>query len=554
MPVRHLVRSSALLLLCVLPHLVSAQSTTSLLPDATVLPSHGVRFRLLTAWTRYDELLGNGPVRNIGSTLATDSLTSARVPLFVPIEANIRSLSGLPNFQLTAGQVTAPANSRIVTAPLIIEYGLTSRLTLGVVVPLVETRTTLIPALNPNISSRFNVGPNPAALGNANALSDNAGVVNALRAATLSLQSQLTQCQTTPSGAGCGPLLAQQATALALIQSSGNVTGVIERLYGTDRIAHPGEAYVPAANDPIQKLIDLQIASLAAQLQNLLGTNVLVGRVAGANGAAGLEQLQALFAANGRDTLQSTDRASIGDISLGATLQLLNTFGDTAGVTAAHPQMRLSVNGTFRIGTGQPANRNRAFDIGTGYGQNGIIGSAAADLRFGARVSGSAIASYTAQLGSIVIPRVPGTGDAIYPLSLPFSGTYSAGNVLQLSVIPRIRLAGYLALTGQYSLVHTGADQYTIVSALTPGEVSPNGVPVVAPIAPFGFTSSTAQQVGFGFAYSTIVGPSRGPGAIPFEVSYSHLETLAGNGGPVYKTFRDRIELKVYVGGTGTRR
>jgi hypothetical protein len=67
------------------------------------------------------------------------------------------------------------------------------------------------------------------------------------------------------------------------------------------------------------------------------------------------------------------------------------------------------------------------------------------------------------------------------------------------------------------------------------------------PTTPFGLSSSTAHQIGFGFTYSTIVGPNRAPGAIPFEVSYNHLETLAGSGGPVYKTFRDRVELRVYL-------
>ncbi|MGH7619194.1 MAG: hypothetical protein ACREPM_18400, partial [Gemmatimonadaceae bacterium] len=76
MPVRHLIRSSALLLLLGVAQRSAAQSTTSLLPDANLLPKRTLRIRGLTSWTRYDELLGTGaPVpRNIASTLATDSL------------------------------------------------------------------------------------------------------------------------------------------------------------------------------------------------------------------------------------------------------------------------------------------------------------------------------------------------------------------------------------------------------------------------------------------------------------------------------------------------
>jgi hypothetical protein len=33
---------------------------------------------------------------------------------------------------------------------------------------------------------------------------------------------------------------------------------------------------------------------------------------------------------------------------------------------------------------------------------------------------------------------------------------------------------------------------------------------------------------------------------LPFEASFSHLETISASGGPVAKTFRDQIELRVY--------
>src|SRR5204862_423373 len=149
--VRHVFRSVVVVLCCafVRPGRASAQSTTSLIPDATVLPRRAVGFRLLTSWTRYDELIGVGTPHNIASTLNTDSLGTALVPQFGPAENAIRTASGLPNFRLTAGNLVAVADSRVVTAPLIAQYGVTNRLTIGVVIPLVETRTTLFAQLNP---------------------------------------------------------------------------------------------------------------------------------------------------------------------------------------------------------------------------------------------------------------------------------------------------------------------------------------------------------------------------------------------------------------------
>ena len=159
------------------------------------------------------------------------------------------------------------------------------------------------------------------------------------------------------------------------------------------------------------------------------------------------------------------------------------------------------------------------------------------------RYSATATGSYTAQLGTISVSRLANAGNALLPLDispLNLGGTYSAGNVMALSVVPRMRIAGYFALTGQYSLVRTGADEYSLTGS-PPGTSSTQ-----ASLSGLGASSATAQQVGVGVTYSTIVGRERGPGRLPFEASFSHLETLSANGGPVAKTFRDQIELRVY--------
>jgi hypothetical protein len=526
-------------LTCVLAHRSVAQSTTSLLSDATVLPRRAVDFRLLTSWTRYDQLIGVGAAHNIAASLNTDSLGSTLVPQFAVAENAIRSAAGLPNFRLTAGNLVAIADSRIVTAPLIAQYGLTSRLTVGVVIPLVETRTTLFAQLNPR-SGAANVGPNPA-LANADQLARNAALVTAFRTAATSLQQKLTQCQTTPTGTGCETLLAQQSAAQNLIQTTTTFTGAVETLYGTGA-THPGQAFIPIAASPAQVAINTQIQNLITQYQGFLGSTIS-GSVVAAGGPGARAAFQDLLARMGRDSLQSTDRSSIGDISLGATYQLANTFGDTSAASAGGVRYRFAVNGTVRIGTGQPASRQRLLDIGTGYGQPGAEVGAAADVQFGRRYSATATGSYTAQLGTIAVSRLANPGNALLPLDvspLNLGGTYSAGNVMALSIVPRIRIAGYFAFTGQYSLVRTGADQYSL-SGSPPGTSTTQ-----TSLAALGVSSATAQQLGFGVAYSTIVGPERGPGRLPFEASFSHLETISASGGPVAKTFRDQIELRVY--------
>ncbi len=114
-------------------------------------------------------------------------------------------------------------------------------------------------------------------------------------------------------------------------------------------------------------------------------------------------------------------------------------------------------------------------------------------------------------------------------------GTYSAGNVASISIIPRWRLAGYFVIDGQYTLTNVGADQYVPVTT-------------VASNAPLGNAAATTQALGFGFSYSTTGISNPAPRRLPYEVSFSHLETLTGTGGPVPKAFRDQVMLRVYFG------
>ena len=529
------------MLICISARRSVAQSTTSLIPDATVLPRRAVGFRLLTSWTRYDQLIGVGDAHNIASTLNADSLGSALVPQFAIAESAIRTASGLPNFRLTAGSLVAIGDSRIVTAPLMVQYGLTSRLTIGLVVPLVETRTTLFAQLNPR-TGFANVGPNPG-FANPGQLGQNAALVSAFRNAATSLQQKLTACQATPTNADCSTLLAQAPAAQSLIQTTTAFAGAVETLYGTDE-THPGQRFVPIAGGPVQLAINTQIQSLIAQYQGFLGSTI-TGSVVPAGGPGARGAFQDLLNSVGRDSLQSTDRTSIGDVSIGATYQLANTFDDTTRAAAGATRYRLAVNGTLRLGTGEPASRQRFLDVATGYGQHGIEVGGAADVQFGQRYSATATGSYTMQLGTVDVTRLPNPGNALLPFDvspLNLGGTYSAGNVAALSIVPRMRVAGYLAVTGQYSLVHTAADQYSLGGPVPPTSGSTTG----ASLTGLGASSATAQQVGFGVTYSTIVGRDRGPGRLPFEASFSHLETLSANGGPVAKTFRDQVELRVF--------
>jgi hypothetical protein len=372
-------------------------------------------------------------------------------------------------------------------------------------------------------------------------------VVSSFSSAISSLNAAINGCRANSAGAGCSAILAQGP---ALLTGASGFSAAVTSLYGTNS-STPGEPVIPLANSTAQAAINQQIRNFASQFQSLLGTAPIPAQdtLLGAQSLLANFQLNGLLTELGHDTLQSTNRSSIGDVSIGARFQLADTFdGDTtdAGLGALH--YRLAVSGTFRFGTGEPANRNRFFDLSTGYGQPGVEGAVAADVAHGRHLSATVTGSYTAQLGSIDINRVPNAANAAFPLGLAFPGTFSAGNVLALSAIPRWRIGGYFALDGHYNLINVGADKYTLGAVPTSvATIEGNPLPILTPTTPSGSAAGTVQQIGIGFSYSTVNGAERGPGAIPAEIVYSHLETMSISGGPLPKTFRDQIEVRLYV-------
>jgi hypothetical protein len=99
-------------------------------------------------------------------------------------------------------------------------------------------------------------------------------------------------------------------------------------------------------------------------------------------------------------------------------------------------------------------------------------------------------------------------------------------------------------MNGQYQIIHVAADTYTpsaIQGDSTTATVFPGAFS-----GPPGYQAITAHQIGFGFSYSTVSSGDRGPGRIPFEVTYRHLETISASGGATPKTFEDQLSLRIF--------
>ena len=490
------------------------------------MPRGMVRLRIVPTWAHtVDEWTTPAGVRRLaplGGELAAESLGVRELPGLESSETLVRQLSGQSAFQLNLGRSQAAASTRSVVTPLTLELGVTSRLTLGVTVPIVETRTRFGFALNNDTSSRFNSGVNPA-LTLASARAQNEALVRQLDAAAQRVQA----CLANGAATGCSGVAANPSAAQALLASLQGTSRNVGSLYGIDD-ATPGQSIVPVATSEVQKEIDRLLGVLSTQTAALLGSEfAIAGRPAGAFGPAGAASIAALYAAAGYDSLTESSRIGVGDVEIGAKLLVRDLPAD------ASRGVRVALAGLVRLGTGEPA-LDSPYGEGTGDGQTDIEGAAIVDALLSRRVAVTVGGRFTVQNGTTEswMRDAAGVRDV-------FSSTralVSPGDVVSLAVTPRYRVASHFSIDAHWSLHHQGGGTYTPV----PAEGSDVQAPATSPPA------TTLQRAWLGATYSTVERWRRREARLPLDVVVAHLESLTSSGGPALKTSYTQIQVRLY--------
>ena len=519
-----------------LPADVSGQIESPTLTDATVVARGSFRVRSQIEWTRFDAIYGPGGKTTLplGASL-TAYVDATALPLLEPIQAAAQTLARAPSLQLAVGNLTTSADSRIARVPVSIEYGLTRRITLGINVPIVESRTVLTAQLNGRKDSTANIGVNPAGfLFLPAAFAANDQVTSGIESARTALITRMADCTTSPTSNGCPALNVRAAEAQAIIADAGSFAQAAKTLYGVS-VTNPGSPFAPLAGSPMQKAIDNHLSDLRTQFASF-GVVGGTGSFASAKGFAANAQLQQLVSASaygiGLDSIGSTDQLSIGDIELSVASQLFNSFIDsvTSGI-----HWRGALMGVVRLATGHTARGNRPLDVGTGDGQRDVEARVALDVMIGHRLLTTISSTYTQQLGTVRYSRLPSSPGLFFGLVDPVSGSIKPGNMAAVRMNPRFLLTRGLMIGGLFTAAYRGADQVTVAGASVGAGAYGNP------------TSSIKWADGVTLSYSNLVTRS-GTGTIrfPADVLFSHLETVGANAAGAAKTTRDAIEVRLY--------
>jgi hypothetical protein len=525
---------------------VSAQAPLSHTDDAAPVPAGSLRLRITTAWTRYDQrFTADGGTSPLTDDFSTDALGVAQLPLLAPTEASLRTLAGDQNVRLSLGRLEVRGGARIVTTPISLEYGVTRRLSVGVQVPIVQTRRVIQARVNTDTTLRANVGfvPDNA---RSTAAQENLAVVEALTQNADALAALITQCAANPAAAGCGPVNADPTGAAAARDQARAYASAVSGL-GTDA-AHA--LLAPRAGSALGASIDARRVAINAALQQFLGagagssTGVFTATtdfsyidLQGRRGTPGLLQSSL---GGGLDSLHTSDRLGIGDVAVGARYLVFDRFArDTAPATRL--QSRLQVGAAVRFATSQADSALDLADIAPGEGA-GVEVHSAMDLLSG-RFGGTIAGRYVKAFSRTVTAPLFGNPEAFYPI--PFFGERkrTAGDVIGLDLTPRYFFSDWLSVDAHYGLERVGATQYSADFTGTPCanclSVAPRDVETTVGSA------TTAQRLGLGFRLSTVDAYARGRARYPIEVSFSHLETVTGDAG-LPKASRDQIQLRFY--------
>ena len=527
------------------PRTATAQATLSHTEDAAPIPQGMIQLRIINGWTRYDErFAANGTRRTLGDELSSTAFGVAQLPRLAPVEAGLRSLAANPALSLSLGRVDVRSDARIVTTPIALEFGITHRLSIGVLVPIVQTRRSIQLRANADTGNGANVGYVPGA-SRVTAAANNLGVFQAYQRAADSLASLISRCTPGSSAAGCAAVTANLADARAAQAAAQSFASSVKSGLGTDTST---TIVAPLAGSALAASIEQRRSAINTSIQRYLGavagttTKVFTAPnalsyidVNGRGSDAGL--LRSAFG-GGLDSLHTVDRLGFGDIAVGARFLLLDHFRhDTLPATG--PQLRVTVGGNVRFATSLPDSARNVADIGTGQGA-GVEVNSAIDLISG-RLGITGAGRYVKSFARSSTGALTGDPTVAYPQS-PFGPvTRTAGDVVALDLTPRFFLSEWLALDGHYGLERRGT---TTIARSGTASTSVTGL---EPLATGDATieGSTAQRVGLGARFSTVDAYLRGRARYPIEVSLTHLETISGGVGEP-KLFRDQVQLRLF--------
>ncbi len=537
------------------PVVLRAQAVLGVGDDALTLPAGVFRMRILSQWTRFSERYGkdtpgrkNGALEPLGIDFNLDTIGAAQFENLAPLQSGIRSLTGMNDFNASLGKTIVKVRDNIVATPVAMEFGITSRLSFGVVVPFVTATSEVDFRVNPT-GREATLGFNPT-LGAASAIATNGSLLTQFDQAATQLSQQLGACAANPALPGCASLNANAANARALIQNSTAFANGLAQIYG-GRNGSAGSPFVPIFGTAAQAAIEARVAAFKALYGSFGNSSISLGGPIAAQAALTIGDAQrvltdSIFGVRAQPLATSITRG-MGDIDFGLKLNLFDTFGrsNSARMSPKGFNWRQSVGAVYRLGTGKLDQPDNFTDLGTGTHQNAVEVRSYTDLLYGAHFWVSLVTRYNMHMTDTRVMRITDAPNKELAASYrQQTVTRTLGNVFDLEINPRWVINDYLGFAGHYYYRRKFFDRYTGTFSVS----NLNGQQVTLDASTLDLeTEAREHRFGGGISYSTVAAYEKGKAGLPFELTLFHYETTAGSGGNTPKLSSDQVQLRFYT-------
>ena len=506
--------------------------------DALVLSRGMVRLGFSPTWTRFDQRYGvDGDVESLAADIAGDTLGVSRLAILAPLEDRLPDLTGLSAVRVTLGRARADHDASILTVPFSAEIGIGGRLSLGVVVPIVRTRSTVFLSPNPSLNEG-NVGINPARESQT-ARDQNAALLAQFATAIQALQTLIEACAD-PGNADprCPEARAPETQEF--------VTNAMTFIEGIDEIYSESGLFVPVAASPLDSAIRARVAGFADGFAAFDIGDITAAGPAGA-AIAGLDDINRILTDSAFGIraipLVSRTTTSLGDIEVGTKLQLFNTVRRDS-LQRYGAGVRAAVAAVFRVGTGTADDPDDFGDVPSGDGQHDVEARTYWDFLLGRRFAISLVGRYVWQLPDREVKRITGPHQLFAPYWRRHEVERDLGDVIDAEVTPRLALGGFFSAMAQYRVRRKAADRHTGTFNVT----DDLGEPVTLDASILDQeTEQREDRLSIGLGFSTVASAARGRSRIPLEIVMQYGESIRGSGGKTPKVSVGVMNVRVWV-------
>jgi hypothetical protein len=544
----------------------NAQRVLGVGDDALVLPRGVFRLRTIGQWTGFNERYGkdtpgrpDGALEPLGIDFTLDTIGVKQFPNLAALQTGLQSLTGNPNWYATLGNTKVTLRDRITAYPLVFDLGLTDRISVAILVPYVQTHSSVFFNVNTN-GTQGNLGFNPAAGGIAAAVTQNTTMYTQFITAAATLEGSLAACQANPGvSPSCPALLANQASASALITNSrlfaGGTVGPVGGAFSPTGGVYTASPFVPIVGTDAQLTIEARVAAFKALYTSFLGAGnpITTNGPFASQSRLTLPDAQRILSTAPfgivADPLTSTGHSHVGDIDIGGKFLVFDSFGSSknARYSPSGLNFRTAVAGVLRLPTGQVESPNNFVDVGTGRGVTTIEGRWYGDVLLGSRFWQSFVVRFnkpfsdTQEMRIIDLPN-----QELAPEYRRQTVDRSLGSAFEFETTPRIVINDFFAISGQYVYRHKNQDHYKGTFAIPKAVTGFADITLDASTLDLE-TEATEHRLGGGIAFSNLYSFEQGKATIPFEVTYLHWQTVNGWGGNQPKLFTDQIVLRLYA-------